>query len=505
MKLVFIILSLILAVVTFNLIYTLVKTPKDAVAQYELAKTFDDGGSAELDYKRALKLYKLSADQGYAEAQNALGLMYYYGTGVKESNLKALEFFKKSAVQGSKYGQNNLADMYHHSETDVEQDYLRAAELYQRATAQGYAPAEYSLGTLYEYGNGVKKDHKKAVELYQKAASKNNDDALYQLAKLYKEGQIVEKNYGKSIEFYKKLSKQPSDYQVEAFEELAVFYDEGRGVSQDHDAADKLYKKATKLHYDETRKNVDPRNKNILKLGRKSLKLTLTARKTASFLGTKPKVFSHFEWPQEGDVPLTFIGQLDLGEINKNEAIPWLPKTGRLLFFYNIFDQPWGIYPKEQRSSVVLYDEGVGDLHIQEYPTSLKKVTNIDAIKYLRADDLISYPSANMTNRIDFSSNDAYESYYTFLDEYYIGPVHQVDGYPSTIQSDTMENSCQDIDFANTSRKSLEDDWKLLLQFDTDDDIDVMWGDVGRLYFWIKESDARKGVFSHTCVILQSH
>jgi uncharacterized protein YwqG len=40
-------------------------------------------------------------------------------------------------------------------------------------------------------------------------------------------------------------------------------------------------------------------------------------------------------------------------------------------------------------------------------------------------------------------------------------------------------------------------EWKLLLQLDTDDDTGWMWGDTGTLYYWIRESDARRGDFSN--------
>ncbi len=46
-------------------------------------------------------------------------------------------------------------------------------------------------------------------------------------------------------------------------------------------------------------------------------------------------------------------------------------------------------------------------------------------------------------------------------------------------------------------------DWRLLLQFSSDDDLGVMWGDLGELYFWVKEQDSVEGDFSDVWLILQ--
>ena len=495
-KFLVIIVSLVLLWGAYKLSNT-ITNPKDAIAQYKLAKTYDDDGSEELNYERAAELYKLSADQGNSDAQNAMGSMYYYGDGVEKDYKKSVAFYKLAVKQNNKKAQFNLAEMYMAAE-GVEKDEKIAIELYKKSAKQGYTEAEYSLGILYEYGDGIKQDYTKAIALYQRSAMKNNNDSLYRLGKIYKEGKIAKQDYKKTFKYYEQIS-EPMDYGV--YEELAFLYDTGKGVDQNHSKAEELYKKASNLQYKTAIKSLSSANKKILNKGKPSLRLAVTAKKTASFFGGKPLVSVDFVWPHNDGIPLSFIGQLDLGEINTG-SIPWLPSKGRLLFFYDIVDAPWGIYPKDQKSSLVLYDDGLSVLHTKEYPAALKKDATIHATKYLRAENLMSYPTAN---RIIFSSNSDYEAYYDFLNEYYMSPHHQVDGYPSSIQSDTMERECQKIDEANTQRVNLEDDWKLLLQFDTDEELGVMWGDLGRIYFWIRKSDAIKNVFTNTCLILQSY
>ena len=47
-------------------------------------------------------------------------------------------------------------------------------------------------------------------------------------------------------------------------------------------------------------------------------------------------------------------------------------------------------------------------------------------------------------------------------------------------------------------------DWLLLLQIDSnEDDAGMIWGDVGRIYFWIKKEDLMNKNFDKTWVIIQ--
>ena len=45
--------------------------------------------------------------------------------------------------------------------------------------------------------------------------------------------------------------------------------------------------------------------------------------------------------------------------------------------------------------------------------------------------------------------------------------------------------------------------WRLLAQVDSDDDLDMMWGDFGMLYYWIREEDLKNRHFDRAWMILQ--
>jgi uncharacterized protein len=50
-----------------------------AEAQYNLGVMYGNGNGVVQDYAEAVKWYRLAAEQGNAKAQNNLGVMYEYG------------------------------------------------------------------------------------------------------------------------------------------------------------------------------------------------------------------------------------------------------------------------------------------------------------------------------------------------------------------------------------------------------------------------------------------
>jgi TPR repeat protein len=108
----------------------------DAQAQFNLGLMYDNGIGVPQDDKTAVKWYILSAEQGYAGAQGNLALLYANGQGVPQDNKTAVKWFTLSAEQGIAAAQFNLGLMYHDGQ-GVPQDYKTALKWFTLAAEQG--------------------------------------------------------------------------------------------------------------------------------------------------------------------------------------------------------------------------------------------------------------------------------------------------------------------------------------------------------------------------------
>jgi hypothetical protein len=125
----------------------------DLAVALGLAKVPDDVDAAAAayqkgDYAVALRLLRPLADQGDAPAQFNLGIMYYHGRGVRQSDLEAAKWFHLAADQGDAPARFYLGIMYSEGQ-GVPQDYAESAKWYRLAADQGHAQAQYNLGLWY--------------------------------------------------------------------------------------------------------------------------------------------------------------------------------------------------------------------------------------------------------------------------------------------------------------------------------------------------------------------
>merc|ERR1711988_1739096 len=71
-----------------------------AQVQFNLGIMYHQGKGVAQDYAAAMKWYRMAADQGHAQAQYNLGIMYYEGHGVPQNTSQALRWLHKAQAQG---------------------------------------------------------------------------------------------------------------------------------------------------------------------------------------------------------------------------------------------------------------------------------------------------------------------------------------------------------------------------------------------------------------------
>ncbi len=81
-------------------------------------------------------------------------------------------------------------------------DYALAREEFLRLAQDGHAAAQYSLGFLYDYGEGVQQSHSEAAKWYRKAAEQGLARAQFSLGIMYESGTGVPLDLARSYKWY---------------------------------------------------------------------------------------------------------------------------------------------------------------------------------------------------------------------------------------------------------------------------------------------------------------
>ena len=154
----------------------------NAEAQFNLAILYERGLGVRRDMSEAFELCHLAAAQGLPQAEVELGRMYARGWGTAQRFGEALQWFEKAADQGDPDGERNVGWLYDQG-YGVVRDYKIAAKYYQLAADHGNADGQFALAELYLYGNGVRKDPVQAYCLLTRAAT-GNEKAASEIARL---------------------------------------------------------------------------------------------------------------------------------------------------------------------------------------------------------------------------------------------------------------------------------------------------------------------------------
>ena len=123
----------------------------------------------------------------------------------------------------------------------VANDYAEAIKSYREAAEAGDSQAQYRLGCMYEYGQGVQLDYAEAVKWYRKSAEAGNSSGQEALAYQYAHGRGIKEDPAEAFRWYRKSAEAGNSKGQDG---LAYQYETGRGVQQDSVAAFKWYRKS---------------------------------------------------------------------------------------------------------------------------------------------------------------------------------------------------------------------------------------------------------------------
>lgn len=138
-------------------------------------------------YQEAYQIWSPLAEQGDANAQFNLGLLYRNGQGVKRDDREALIWFTRAARQGMLDAQYNTGLMYMEGR-GVAVSKPEAFKWWELAAAKGHAPSQHNLAVLYAYGIATGVDTGKALELWRLSAAQGYKQARQALYQAYTEG-----------------------------------------------------------------------------------------------------------------------------------------------------------------------------------------------------------------------------------------------------------------------------------------------------------------------------
>ena len=198
--------------------------------------------------------------------------------------------------------------------------------------------------------------------------------------------------------------------------------------------------------------------------------------------------------------PMKLLAQINFSEMPRLENFP---ESGILLFFISVSDDVYGLNfddPCEQSSFCIKYFENVIE----------NEDELVDDFSFVKLEDELAFPigcESSLTpdtgSELVSASDFQFERYagkgaWTFFEQFgdqeetvfeeysemYGGFSHKIGGYAAFTQDDPREGDYPDHTV-------------LLLQIDSDENIDAMWGDVGIANFFIRPDDLKNKDFSN--------
>lgn len=236
-----------------------------------------------------------------------------------------------------------------------------------------------------------------------------------------------------------------------------------------------------------------------------------------SKLGGMPDLADEVAWPLMGDVPLSFVGQINLSDVQPFETDHVLPTSGMLYCFYDANQQTYGSDPADQAGWKVIYSTAErSTLKRRAFPEALPSQARF-ATSGLTFSSEVTLPQRpnllDSTLDLTDAERKAYSEFMAVFPSAEDRAIlhHRLLGHSDDLQDD-MHVQAQLLSHGFSDDQSPEaaallasaNDWVLLLQIDSDSEAGMQWASTGLLYFWITQADLQARNFDGVWGILQS-
>lgn len=241
-----------------------------------------------------------------------------------------------------------------------------------------------------------------------------------------------------------------------------------------------------------------------------------------SKFGGKPDLPADFKWPVYKNMPLIFLAQLSCRELAPLDINHELPETGLLSFFYALDCECYGYESRDVEGFRAYWFDESQALSASEFPIGIPEKNMLPqiGIQFTRE---ATYPHCEdftiLTEQID--DYNKFEEAGKELSIQRNDRMHRTLGWADLIQNNTTwkcEMFSRGYSFGADYMKIPEEirngsklpslhRWKLLFQLGTvkEGDFTLMFGDAGKLYFYIPEEDLKARRFDRVVGEMQCY
>jgi len=237
----------------------------------------------------------------------------------------------------------------------------------------------------------------------------------------------------------------------------------------------------------------------------------------------------HFDGSATANRPLSFIAQINCAEVSRYDNSGLLPKLGMMYFFYDMATNKWGFDPKDKGCARVFYYAGdLAELrrtglptdlskepynfHIPEAIVSFSNATELPCFEeFTQLHDDINYDKWEEFNdakvelgyKIDEDDNCGKSKLLGYADLAQDGMLLECEQSTNGIYNGASEAIVTDEEMQRHKKNCRQ--WQLLFQLGSFSigDYELMWGDRGKIYYYIKIDDLTKLKFDDCWLVLQ--